>query len=334
MESPAVGVWNGVVRFATLALVSSLVARLHASVRRERWLARTDPLTGAANARTFYEMATAETERAGRTRRPLTLAYLDLDNFKQLNDRLGHTTGDEALVRVVQLVQGHLRGLDLLARLGGDEFALLLPETGPEGAAALLGRLQEVLSQEMAQRGWPVSLSVGAVTFLRPAWDVDRMVQRADAVMYQAKRKGKGRVELAVVREGLAFRPEAGQEPERRATVRVLCDRTARVHQDGQENRAALRDISAAGIGLYLEERVAPDSVLVVEPLFPDARTQLARVVHAMPQDGKWLHGCHLSVPLTAEELAGWLGTRQPFPHGSAVRPSDEYLAFTNGSTK
>src|SRR5262249_5901959 len=145
----------------TLALTTSLVSRLHAGILRERLLARTDPLTGAANGRTFYEAVAAEAERARRADRPLTLAYLDLDDFKQLNDRLGHAAGDAALLRVVQTVQAHLRGSDLLARLGGDEFALLLPETEAEGAAALLVRVQRLVAEEMVRQGLPVTLSIG-----------------------------------------------------------------------------------------------------------------------------------------------------------------------------
>src|SRR5207237_3552929 len=129
-----------------------------------------------------------ESERARRLSRPLTLAYIDLDNFKQVNDRLGHAAGDAVLVQVVRTVCDELRGSDLLARLGGDEFGLLLPETGPEGAAALLTRIHEVLSDEMAGQGLPVTFSVGAITFHRPLLDVDQMIQRVDGLMYRAKK--------------------------------------------------------------------------------------------------------------------------------------------------
>jgi diguanylate cyclase (GGDEF)-like protein len=210
LENPLIpfttGLWNGIVRFGTLVLTSSLVSRLQAGVLRERLLARTDALTGAANGRTFYESALVESERMRRASRPLTLAYLDLDNFKQLNDRLGHTVGDAALVHAAQTIRLHLRSSDLLARLGGDEFALLLPEMGTEGAIAMLRRLQELLSDEMACKGWPVTLSVGAITFTRPTSDVGRMIQQVDALMYQAKQKGKGRVEHAVVEDSKGHR--------------------------------------------------------------------------------------------------------------------------------
>src|SRR5436305_3085937 len=86
----AARIWNDVVRFGTLTLVGSLVSRVHAGMLRERRLARTDPLTGAANARTFYEAALTEAERSRRGERPMTLVYCDLDDFKQLNHRHGH----------------------------------------------------------------------------------------------------------------------------------------------------------------------------------------------------------------------------------------------------
>src|SRR5665213_4417312 len=230
--APTARLWNGLVRFCFLALASSFVSKLQAGVQRERRLARTDPLTGSANGRTFYETAQAEASRAGRTLSPLTLAYFDLDNFKPLNDQLGHSVGDAALRFVVETTQLHLRNSDLLARLGGDEFALLLPETGAEGAADVLARLQERLAQEMARKGWPVTLSIGAVTFLQPPPDVDLMIRRVDALMYAAKRKGGARIEHAVVHDALDHDEEQKQWLERRATARELCDRPARIRRE------------------------------------------------------------------------------------------------------
>jgi diguanylate cyclase (GGDEF)-like protein len=315
LENPlipvAAGAWNGVVRFGTLALTSSLLSRVRLGVQRERRLARTDALTGAANSRTFYEAAAAEAERARRSARPLTLAYLDLDDFKQLNDRLGHAAGDAALRHVVRTAHLHLRASDLLARLGGDEFALLLPGAGPEGAASLLARLQERLARDLASHGWPVTLSVGAITFLRPPGDVDWMVQRVDALMYGAKRKGKGRVEHEVVKEEASAPSGPWPGAERRATARVLCGRAAVVRREGAGDArlqfATLRDISAGGVGLRLGEPLPPDTVVVVEALRPGTRALLARVVRVTEEEGGWLHGCVLSTRLGTEEVRGWL---------------------------
>jgi diguanylate cyclase (GGDEF)-like protein len=307
----AAAAWNGVVRFGTLVLVASLVSRLHAGVRRERRLARTDPLTGAANARTFYETAVTDAERARKAGRPLTLAYFDVDNFKQLNDHHGHAAGDEALIVVVRTVHNLLGTAGLLARLGGDEFALLLPGQGAEEAVALLGRVQAVLTEEARRRGWPVTLSIGAVTFLRPAWELDVMIRRVDALMYAAKRKGKGRVEHAVVAEEAAPRVCDRRQHERRATARILCSQSARVREAGQEGApeefTTLRDLSAGGVGMALGKPLPCDTLVVVEPLIPGARALLARVVRVAEEGGSWVHGCVLSPRLSAEELAGWL---------------------------
>jgi len=321
LENPMIpataGLWNGIVRFGTLVLTSSLVSRLHTGVLRERLLARTDPLTGAANGRTFYEAAAIEAERARRAGRPLTLAYIDLDHFKQLNDRLGHAVGDAALRHVVETIQIHLRNSDLLARLGGDEFGLLLPETEAHGAVRLLNRLQELLGREMGLKDWAVTLSVGAATFVHPPTDVDVMIQRVDALMYQAKRQGKGRVEHEIVAERERGSDEA-QCTERRATARILCECTARVRRHGQgegpEEFAAVRDISMEGIGLFLEKRFLPGTVLIVEALSPEPTTLLARVEWAKPHESGWMHGCRLSNRLSDEELSAWLGQQLAKP--------------------
>lgn len=327
---PVILLWNGVVRFGILTLVSSLVSRLRVGITRERALARTDSLTGAANGRTFYAVAEAEADRADRYRLPLTLVYFDLDNFKQLNDRLGHAIGDAALRRVAQTVRANLRATDLLARLGGDEFAILLPDTGAEGAGALLARVRDRVAAEMAAHGWPISLSVGAVTFMRPPADVDLMLRRVDALMYGAKRKGKGRLEHEV--EG----GHSGKEwigTERRATARVMGACPARVRPaDRQEAEAfaTVRDISATGIGLTLEVPVTEGTLLLVEPFAAGVRALMARVVRVAAEPGGWRHGCELSTRLSDEEVTRWMGTPavRATPVSESVEPTGEVEAL------
>jgi diguanylate cyclase (GGDEF)-like protein len=310
--APSILLWNGVVRFGTFVLTTSLVSRLHAGILCEQRLARTDPLTGAANGRTFYQAAATEVERARRAERPLTLAYLDLDNFKQLNDEFGHATGDAALLHVVHSIRLSLRAADLLARLGGDEFALLLPETDAEGAASLLVRLQEILVLEMASKSWPVTLSIGAITFLRPSWGVDVMIQEVDSLMYTAKRNGKGRVEHAVVRDGDVPRAQEKRRLEKRATARVLCQRLARIRMQGEEDAgeefATVSDLCDTGVGLYLDRRYPAETVLIVESLSAGAQVLLARVIHVSPDKRGWLHGCELTTRLGDGDLRGWVG--------------------------
>jgi diguanylate cyclase (GGDEF)-like protein len=165
-----------------------------------------DPLTRVANPRGFHEKAQREIEIAKRYGHPFTVAYLDLDNFKVVNDSLGHSTGDDLLVRVAELIGGSIRETDVLARLGGDEFAILFSETGSEAAQKVMARIEGEISREMQVKGWPVTLSVGLVTFVAPPESVDEMLQKADGLMYEAKASGKN-----IVKVGLY--PQSGIEP-------------------------------------------------------------------------------------------------------------------------
>jgi diguanylate cyclase (GGDEF)-like protein len=315
LENPAltapIGLWNGIVRCGTLVIISSLVSRVHAGAMRERLLARTDALTGAANGRTFYEAVLFESERAARSGRPLTMAYLDLDDFKRLNDERGHAAGDAALVDLVNLIRPSLRSTDVIARLGGDEFALLLPETDATGAVAALTRMQLTLADEMARTGRALTVSIGAVTFLSPVWDVDRMVQQVDTLMYAAKRLGKNRVEHVTVRDAGDLKIGDRLRLERRAGARSVSHHSARVRREGEgvdeEVPASVHDVSCDGIALRTERRFDEGCVLIVEPFAKRGQTLLARVARATPDAGGWLHGCELATAMSAEELQCWL---------------------------
>jgi diguanylate cyclase (GGDEF)-like protein len=313
---PAIGLLNGVIRFGVLVVAASLLARLRVSMLHEKALARTDPLTGAANGRTFYEEIGRAVQHGLRGGQPLTLAYLDLDHFKLLNDRQGHSVGDEALRHVARTIHHNIRAGDTLARLGGDEFALLLPETSGPEAVALLGRLHQLLTQEMHRRGWPVTISLGAATFLRPTVDIDVMVGRTDALMYAAKAKGKNRLEHQVVTD-LAQQNAGSRHLERRVGAFTLCDRPARVQtQEAEEPReeiATVREISASGLGLHLERRLSNGTLVTVEPLYPcGARALLARVVLTTREGAGWSHQCALPARLGPEEVRLWVGAQAP----------------------
>jgi diguanylate cyclase (GGDEF)-like protein len=162
--------------------------------KTNRELARTDYVTGAISIRYFYDLAQIEMRRAQRYRHPLTLAYIDLDNFKAVNDRLGHSTGDRVLRAVTEGICRQVRPADTLARLGGDEFALLMPETDGEAAKTVLNRIHSSLVDEMLRNGWMVTFSVGVVTFNEVPKSVDDMVKMADGIMYSVKTAGKNGV--------------------------------------------------------------------------------------------------------------------------------------------
>jgi len=174
-------------------------AQVNQVLEREKELARTDVLTGLANRRAFYEALQAERARAARYRRPITLACVDLDNFKKVNDTLGHAVGDELLARVADVLRKTLRLSDTVGRLGGDEFALLLPETDAPSAEALLEKLRSILRRSMEAKNWPVTFSIGAATFLETPPSMEHMIRTADELMYAVKKSGKNRISVVLI---------------------------------------------------------------------------------------------------------------------------------------
>jgi diguanylate cyclase (GGDEF)-like protein len=197
---PVVWVVNTLVQATSFAIVGFLIATLKTALIRERRLSRTDPLTSLLNTRAFYEEAPRLLALCRRNERPVTLAYIDLDNFKAVNDVLGHQAGDDLLQSMAALLRGSTRPSDLCARLGGDEFAVLLPEAGQADAALALERLRVRVSEAMASEACTVTCSIGAVTFLTIPEDLEAMVRAVDAGMYVAKANGKNRLHLETVR--------------------------------------------------------------------------------------------------------------------------------------
>ena len=186
--------WNAVSRLAILVTIGMLIARLRRAHDAEKTLARRDFLTGALNARALAELMRIEVTRARRFRRPLALAYVDLDDFKGVNDRFGHGQGDHVLREVANVLKANVRETDTVARPGGDEFVVLLPETTGRDAETVVGKLQQALTATMQGRDWPVTFSIGVAAYAVPPADVDQLMNAADAVMYQAKADGKNRV--------------------------------------------------------------------------------------------------------------------------------------------
>lgn len=188
---PSLYLWNTIIPLGFFAIVTALLAAFKDAYTTNLKLLRTDYVSGAMSARFFYEHAQIEIARSKRTRQPLTLAFLDLDNFKAINDRYGHSTGDRVLQAVASSALSQIRGMDLFARLGGDEFVLLLSDAGEMAARAALTRIQERIRAEMLINGWSVTFSIGVVTFLDVPETVDDMVRLADAAMYEVKSTSK-----------------------------------------------------------------------------------------------------------------------------------------------
>src|SRR6266704_3007564 len=187
--------WDVAVRFGAFLVVGYVVAARRRSLDREEQLARTDPLTGLANLRAFYELADAEIARARRYTHPFTAIYVDLNGFKAINDRLGHTAGDGVLRAVARGIRDSVRATDLVARVGGDEFVILLPETSAAPARLVSQKLQDVLARTPLPDDAALSPSMGVATYFTPPPTVDALVQTADALMHHAKARGEGGVE-------------------------------------------------------------------------------------------------------------------------------------------
>lgn len=180
--------------------LSDRVRELEDEIRRLSDEVSTDPLTQIANRRGLMRAFEAEQSRAERQAAPLSIALLDVDNFKKLNDTLGHQAGDDALRFLADQVRGRLRPVDVLARYGGEEFVILLPDTPPEEAQRVVTRLQRELSAElfMQQDGDKVFITFSAgVTPYRRGEPLEAALDRADLALYEAKRTGKNRTCLA-----------------------------------------------------------------------------------------------------------------------------------------
>ena len=188
---PLIPIWNAFIRGGFFVLIVVLLSEIKIAHEKERKLARFDNLTGAVNARYFYELLTIEIERSERYRHPFSIAYIDLDNFKQVNDQNGHLVGDRVLQTVVQTAQSHLRKTDIVGRLGGDEFVLLLPETDQPQAQAVMSKLREQLLLAMQSADWPVTFSIGVITCQKPPTHPQLLLKAADALMYQVKHHAK-----------------------------------------------------------------------------------------------------------------------------------------------
>ncbi|NMO55281.1 GGDEF domain-containing protein [Actinoplanes sp. TBRC 11911] len=188
-STAAVPLWNVFARFVVLYMVATLVASLTGRLVKERGLSRTDPLTGLPNARAFEEAATAEIARMRAEGTVLTAAYVDVDDFKRVNDTKGHAGGDELLILAGSTMTGTLRSTDVVARLGGDEFAVLMPGSGVADARQRLHALHAALTSATG-----VGYSVGAVTFTLPPESSQSLLARADKLMYEVKQQGKNTV--------------------------------------------------------------------------------------------------------------------------------------------
>jgi diguanylate cyclase (GGDEF)-like protein len=184
---------NGLTRLSTYTLLAYLTAQVRTLLARETESATHDSLTGLLNRRAFFQAGEEAVESARRYGHRLAIAFLDLDNFKQLNDTRGHSDGDIALKAVAEALTITLRATDRAARLGGDEFAIILPEIDDARAIDASRRIADAVTTALTNFS-PVSASIGVVGFSGGEEDFDAMLNAADALMYEIKQEGKSAI--------------------------------------------------------------------------------------------------------------------------------------------
>ena len=198
-STAVIPLWNFAARLGVFLLIVVLLARLRDALASQTWLASVDSLTQVSNPRSFGEAAEAAMDGARGRQRPISVAYIDLDDFKAVNDTLGHSGGDHVLRVVAEALIARTRATDVVARLGGDEFAILLPDTASSEAQAMMTGLIARLEQALQGLAVPVTFSAGVATFLVVPGSMDALLQPADSLMYDAKAKGKARFAHATI---------------------------------------------------------------------------------------------------------------------------------------
>jgi diguanylate cyclase (GGDEF)-like protein len=201
-------VFNIICTYLIFYTITLLVSKIHDMLETEQSMARTDYLTGALNARAFHEAISYEMLRLDREGKPFSIGYIDLDNFKYVNDTFGHKDGDELLKSVVLCLQQNLRRTDVIARMGGDEFVVFFPSTDQDAIQMVIRKIRNQLLDAMTERKWPVTFSMGVTTCLKPLHDAGKILSVADTLMYEVKKSGKDNVLFNVYGDEESPRPQ------------------------------------------------------------------------------------------------------------------------------
>jgi len=190
--------WNDFMELMLFLMTAIVVSSLRGALDRENELARTDHLTELPNRRFYYELVASEIRRNQRYGDPFTIVFIDIDNFKIINDKQGHTEGDSLLHRIAGSMASSVRNTDTVARVGGDEFALLLPNTGEVSAQRVAKKLSQQLKIDIEGK-WPITFSLGLATYNQTNGNIDDVIGLADMNMYKVKNGGKNSMSHEVV---------------------------------------------------------------------------------------------------------------------------------------
>lgn len=192
--------WQASIRFIVFVAFANALVRLQRTMKHEFRLSHFDSLTGLSNRGSLFGSGPRDLARCRREGKPLTAIFIDLDDFKKVNDFQGHAEGDRVLQVVADCIRGTARKSDLIARIGGDEFVVLAAEMGFEQARTFIDRMLKNLRMAMTKGNWPVTFSIGAATYEFPPETIDELIRTADELMYTVKRSRKDSVRHELIR--------------------------------------------------------------------------------------------------------------------------------------
>jgi diguanylate cyclase (GGDEF)-like protein len=189
-------IWHAIVRFGFFLITSNLLIKNKHLLDRLQKLATIDGLTGLLNSRSFKEISQNYCLLSARYQRPIAIGYIDVDNFKGINDTLGHSVGDQVLSSVAKVLKESVRTTDVVGRLGGDEFAVFLPEANYQGTKELFEKIHSALVQNAKTNQWPIGFSVGVAIFPVAPVEINNALKVADNLMYKVKKSCKNKLLL------------------------------------------------------------------------------------------------------------------------------------------
>lgn len=190
--------WNIVSVFGIFIVVALMLSRIRQLLENEKKLSRVDFLTGALNVRAFTEFVEYELSLLQREFSPFSLTYIDVDNFKLVNDKYGHGVGDELLKSVAMRIKQVLRRTDIVARVGGDEFVVFFPSTNQNEAKVAVKKISENIRQLAGEYRLPITASLGVVTSMNASYKLNDLLSKADKLMYEVKNDGKNHAHFLV----------------------------------------------------------------------------------------------------------------------------------------
>lgn len=193
---PFIPYWNGTSRLVFFIFMAVSVREMKEKYEMEIRNSTIDSMTNILNSRGFYLHVRSLFNLLKRDKHCFTLAYIDVDNFKHVNDTMGHAEGDAVLIDIASTMKKTIRSSDIACRMGGDEFVIFLPKTNKEQAAIALNNLKTALDDMASERAWPIGFSVGAGVYDSTDIDLDAALNQSDNLMYTVKKSGKGRVTI------------------------------------------------------------------------------------------------------------------------------------------